>query len=123
MDDNLNSLFVALRKYFDYFRAYSGMPFPMPNGSSMLNATPMISEEELVGLITWLQLATALAKKVPFTQMCFSLLYTLFRIPRLGDIFMKNGVGIALKTSLVCLLVPFRWCSRVICINSWHLWQ
>uniref|UniRef100_A0A915DWS5 Uncharacterized protein n=1 Tax=Ditylenchus dipsaci TaxID=166011 RepID=A0A915DWS5_9BILA len=65
MDDNLNSLFIALRKYFDYFRAHSGMSFPMPQGIAPMNVTPKISEEELVGLITWVQLATTLAEKNP----------------------------------------------------------
>ncbi|KAI1727325.1 nucleoporins domain-containing protein [Ditylenchus destructor] len=60
-----NALFGALRKYFDYFRAYSGTSLPVPQSIAMMNAAPMISEEELVGLVSWTQLATAIAKKNP----------------------------------------------------------
>lgn len=59
-----DNYFLSLKKYLDYFQASNQIPTVQgyPNVSGYQN----ISKDELTGLLSWTQLATAIAEKVIF---------------------------------------------------------
>lgn len=68
-----NNYFLSLKKYLDYFQ--SSNQIPTVRGYPNVYGTQSISKDELTGLLSWTQLATAISEKVWLNILNFNFLF------------------------------------------------
>lgn len=64
-----NNFFISIRKYLEYFRSCDHIP--SMRGFPSVSVSQIISEYELAGLLSWVDLAIVVARNVIFLLVLF----------------------------------------------------